>query len=161
MNPLMDPASQNVTVHAREAEEHSDKRARQGAFLAAYETLGRVMPSAEAAGVDRRQHYRWLKEPWYAEAFKESDEIATQMLEDEAVRRARGIDGAQPSDRLLIKLLESKRPEVYNHPSKHEHSGTGNRPIEMNVSASELLLSRIAALASGVRAPAGDPGGSR
>jgi hypothetical protein len=136
--------SSNVTVNAREAEEKSAKEMRQGAFLANYEGTGRVLHAAAAAGVDKRQYFRWMKEPDFAAAFGQSKLVAIQRLEDEAVRRAG--EGPVMSDRLLIKLLESLKPEVYNQPTRHEHSGSGGKPIEMNVSPSEQLLSRIAGL---------------
>lgn len=48
-----------------------------------------IRGSAKATGIDRKTHYNWLKaDPAYAAAFKALHPIATDVLEDEAVRRA-------------------------------------------------------------------------
>lgn len=153
MEPIESP---NVTANARDGEEISKKRMHQGAFLAAYEECGRIMVSSAAAGIDRRTYFRWMQtDPDFRAAFAESKLIAIAHLEDHAVKLARGMDGATTSERLLIKLLESLKPEVYNQPTKHEHSGRDGNPIQHNVSATEQLLSRITSLTSTGTAPSG------
>lgn len=145
--PAAPPASPIFTPNTREDPgEKSSKQMRQGAFLAAYEKTGRVLYAAEAAGIDKRTFFYWKKEPEFAAAFALSYEIANQALEDEAVRRAG--EGPVMSDRLLIKLLESRIPEVYNRPQQHEHSGPGGKPVSIDVSPTEQILSRIAGLIS-------------
>jgi hypothetical protein len=136
------------------ARDEDGKRMRQGAFLAAYGKTGRISKAAEIADVDRCTHYDWLKnDPAYSRAFDESKRLAFQHLADEAWRRAMGADGSQASDRLMIKLLESLGPATgnpeYGPAIKHEHSTAPGRPLEMNVSASELLHSRIASIVTG------------
>jgi transposase-like protein len=42
------------------------------AFLAAYAKTCSIMRAAEAAGIDRRTHYRWLKDANYKEQFPEA-----------------------------------------------------------------------------------------
>ena len=62
---------------------------RHKAFLKAFATCGSITKAAKAAGVDRGQHYEWLKErEGYAADFAEAANQAAQVLEDEAVRRA-------------------------------------------------------------------------
>jgi hypothetical protein len=67
-----------------------DKRA---AMLAAFAACGSLRDAATAAGIDRKQHYHWLKtDPAYFERFQEAKTHAAQSLEDEAVERAtRGV----------------------------------------------------------------------
>jgi hypothetical protein len=158
LTPQPSVPSPNVTPNAREApDEKSAKQMRQGAFLAAYEENGRVIVSAAAAGIDKRTFYRWMvSDPDFERAFRESDAIATQHLEDHAVKLARGLDGATTSERLLIKLLESKKPEVYNRPTRMEHSGPQGGPIETSeVNARDALRSRIASLTTSTDTPSG------
>ena len=109
---------------------------KKAAFLAAYAETAVIAYAAEAAKVNRRQHYRWLKDPVYAEAFAEAREIAIESLEGEARRRAvQGV--AEPvyykgevvgtiqkySDVLLMFLLKAAFPEKYREHHRHEHSG--------------------------------------
>src|SRR6516225_2249263 len=70
------------------------KKALQNAFLAAYRTCASVTKAAEAAKIERANHYQWLRSDFdYAAAFEACKEQATQVLEDEAVRRAHdGVD---------------------------------------------------------------------
>jgi hypothetical protein len=59
------------------------------AFLAAFRVTASITRAAEAAGIERDLHYRWLKDSkGYAAAFERAREEAGQTLEDEAVRRA-------------------------------------------------------------------------
>ena len=61
---------------------------KRDAFLAAFAVSASVTKAAEAVGIERQMHYRWLDEPDYAAAFERAREEAAQSLEDEAVRRA-------------------------------------------------------------------------
>jgi hypothetical protein len=64
---------------------HPKKRA----FLAAVANTANVVRAAEIAGVDRDNHYLWLKkDPDYAEAFEIAWQRGADVLEAEAVRRA-------------------------------------------------------------------------
>jgi hypothetical protein len=144
----------NSTVHARDED---GKRMRQGAFLSAYGKTGRISRAAEIAEIDRGSHYEWLKtDPAYSRQFDQAKRLAFQSLADEAWRRAMGEDGTQASDRLMIKLLESLGPATgnpeYGPAIKHEHSTAPGRPMELNVSATELLHSRVASLVTGAPA---------
>lgn len=152
------PAQQQAANEAGDGRESSKQR-RQGAFLAAYEESGRIIVAAAAANVDKRQFFRWMKEADFERDFRESEQIATQHLEDHAVKLARGLDGATTSERLLIKLLEAKRPEVYARPQRHEHQGPGGGPMELEtleVSSRDEFTSRIIGLASRAATPGTD-----
>ena len=146
--------AQNSTPIAQ-ARERADKTLHQGAFLAAYARRGDISKAADEAGVNRRRHYEWLKDPDYEAAFKAAHQDCIDDLVGHVVNRARGLDGSPASDRLAIKLLESipsDRMPVgwkFNNPTKHEHSGPGGKPIEHNVSPAEQLLSRISSLTPG------------
>lgn len=61
----------------------------QATFLESFRQHGNVSIAAAAAGVDRRQHYRWLKDDaTYAELFADALDEAGDYLEAEARRRA-------------------------------------------------------------------------
>jgi hypothetical protein len=100
----------------------------QHAFLAALpEAFGVIVTAAEAAGVDRRCHSNWIKNPEYREAFEEAFEAGTQKLEAAAIERASR--KAKPSDILLIFMLKARRPDVYRDNVKHEHTGKIDLPV--------------------------------
>ena len=104
----------------------------QGAFLAAFAQLGRIDLAAAAAGIDRTTHYVWLKnDKDYPALFEEAQELAAQLLMDEAVRRA--VNGWEEpttvagekvmvrkfSDRLLERLLEAHYPLKFRSNMAH------------------------------------------
>jgi hypothetical protein len=58
------------------------------AFLAAYVKCADLTASAAAIGINRSEHYRWLRlDPKYVAAFAQADVEATQTLLDRAVNR--------------------------------------------------------------------------
>ena len=58
-------------------------------FLACFRKTGSVSKAAAAAKIDRAMHYRRLKkDAAYRAAFAEAQEVAVEVLEDEATRRA-------------------------------------------------------------------------
>lgn len=61
---------------------------RARAFLAAFATCASLTRAAAAVPCHVSMHYVWKKDPAYADAFKLAEEIAGDVLEDEAVRRA-------------------------------------------------------------------------
>jgi hypothetical protein len=97
------------------------------AFLAAFAEMGVVRYAADKANVARRTVYDWLeRDAEFRARFAEAEQQALDMLEVEAVRRARvGVDepvyqgGRQVgsvrkySDTLLIFLLKGGRPSKY------------------------------------------------
>lgn len=98
-------------------------------FLDLFATSGNVMLSARGAGVNRTTPYLLRKNnEAFAAAWEEADEAATQTLEAEAWKRARG-----GSDRLLLFLLQARRPQVYRTNARVELAGDGGGPIQMVV----------------------------
>ncbi len=118
---------------------HRNARA-QRAFLAAFARTGNVSQSAKAARIDRDTHAHWLKFEGpagddYRQAFDQAKEMAADVLEQEAVRRAvhgtvryrfdrHGNPLKHPktdkpyyeleySDNLLRDLLRGTRPDKY------------------------------------------------
>lgn len=98
-------------------------------FLDLFATSGNVMLSARGAGVNRTTPYLLRKNnAAFAAAWDEADEAATQSLEAEAWKRARG-----GSDRLLLFLLQARRPQTYRTNARVELAGDGGGPIAMVV----------------------------
>jgi hypothetical protein len=64
---------------------------RQSAFLSAYRVCGNISRAARSAQVHRTDHYRWMEDPEYAEAFAIAHEEACDALEEEA--RTRAVEG--------------------------------------------------------------------
>ncbi len=119
------------------------------AFLAAFSECASVSHAAAAAKVSRRQHYRWLKDAEYGQAFKEAKEKGIEGLEREARRRGlEGITrtvwyGGEPvgeekvySDTLLIFMLKAARPQVYRE--RYEVSSPEPEPLVPDPGHSEL-----------------------
>ena len=107
-------------------------RARVLEYFAA---TGRIDKACELAGVARGCHYMWLRRfPDYARAFQVAKAMATQVLVDEATRRA--VEGVERptmvagqvvmvreySDRLLEFLIKGQAPEIYGDRFKGEIS---------------------------------------
>jgi hypothetical protein len=82
---------------------------RQKRFLAAYRECGVIGEAARIAGVDRTQHWQWLKDPQYAQQFEDCKQDAIDNLVSIARKRA-----LEKSDTLLIFLLKSARPEEFS-----------------------------------------------
>lgn len=98
-------------------------------FLDLFASTGNVMLSARGAGVNRTTPYDLRKNnEAFAAAWEEADEAATQSLEAEAWKRARG-----GSDRLLLFLLQARRPQVYRTNARVELAGDGGGPIQTMV----------------------------
>jgi len=129
-------------------------------FLSALRNTGNVSASAKAAGVDRTTAYKakaaslQTKNATFAKGWDEAIEVATDLLEGEARRRAiagveepvyyRGeVVGAvrKYSDTLLIFLLKAHRPEKFREHHSMEHSGPdgGPIPVEQEVDWTILL----------------------
>ena len=105
---------------------HPKKRA----FLMAYARCGILTKAAQVAGCDLTSHYHWKKDPAYLAAYHLAREMAADLLEDEASRRALGWDEERYtadgvpytvrtySDTLLIVRLKALKPEKYR---EHTH----------------------------------------
>jgi hypothetical protein len=77
-------------VKAKKKAKRKQRRAldKKPAFLAAFKVCCDLTASAEAIGIDRGQHYDWLKsDPKYAATFAEAKAEAIQSLHDRAVNR--------------------------------------------------------------------------
>jgi hypothetical protein len=113
-----------------------EANARKEAFLKAYAAMGNLTVACAAAQVPRSTVRRWRDaDRNFAARFEEAMDEAADMLEAEAVRRAKmGVDedvyyGGEVvgkrkvfSDNLLMFLLRGFRPEKYRE--NVEHSGT-------------------------------------
>lgn len=155
---------------------------RQRAFLEAYARCGVITEAANAANVDRTQHYDWLADPEYKRKFDEAQQKAADSIESELFRRVR--DGVEEtvteangdtritrkfSDTLLIFALKGQKPEKYREQWKGELQHTGvmavSRGPDLTVLSNEQLtqLEQLA-LSAGSSAvadagPDSDPGG--
>lgn len=122
----------------------------KAAFLLSYAKLGNIKAACEAAKVGRRTHFEWIKaDQEYAAAVLEARDLAADVLEEEARRRA--VTGVlEPvfqvgeevgkirkySDTLLIFLMKGARPEVYRE--RFEHSGSLSTTPAAQMSTAEL-----------------------
>lgn len=129
------------------------QRLKKEAFLGAFRNVATVSGAAKLAGIDKTTHYNWLQaDQAYAEAFKEAQADAVDLLEQEARRRAivgveepvvyqgafqyevdpttgvrRQLVVRRYSDMLLQAQLNAHLPEKYRY--RHEHAGPGGGPI--------------------------------
>lgn len=125
---------------ARETPETHRARARetwQEKFLKAFAETGVVSDAAKVCGRSRATVYRERdRNEEFAAAWDDANEVAADVLEREAVRRAvEGVDepvfhagqevGAvrRYSDRLLEFLLRARRPEKFRDNHRHEVAG--------------------------------------
>lgn len=121
---------------------HADRRARtlekqRAAFCDALREGKTVSQAAASIGVGRATVYDWRKaDDDFAAAWDDAYETGTDLIEQEAIRRAvEGVD--EPvfykgevcghvrkfSDTLLMQQLNARRPEKYRQNHKVEHTG--------------------------------------
>lgn len=130
------------------------KRKSQTAFLAAYEECGNITAAAKMADMDRKNHYKWLKEDdSYLDQFEAAHQIYVDNMEAEARRRA--VEGTEVpiyymgrqvghkkifSDTLLIFLLKGELPDKYKERGEQEvkHSGQITKNDLSSLSIEEL-----------------------
>lgn len=94
-------------------------------FLASIESGNTVQCAAKSVGLSRQAFYkRRLIDTAFADDWDDAAEAGTQVLEQEATRRA--MDG---SDGLLMFLLKARRPAVYRENLRHVLSGPEGGPI--------------------------------
>lgn len=112
-------------------------QARRRAFLTAFADTGNICRAAAISGIDRKQHYRWMRtDPKYAKAFAHALEMGGDIIEAELHRRA--VEGTDRpiyqggslvghervySDTLMALLIKRHRPELYRERSETKHSG--------------------------------------
>jgi hypothetical protein len=119
---------------------HSQKRA----LLLAYVECGRLRAACRAAQVSSQLHYYWKRtDSDYAAAFEAAQQMAGDLLEEEAIRRALGwqerhytaqgtpYELTKQSDTLLIFLLKGALPQKYG--DKVAHTGAAGKEIVMRV----------------------------
>jgi AcrR family transcriptional regulator len=138
--------------------ELTDKMARKRAkLLTAFGEGLSVAAAAKRAGVGRSTAYEWRSaDADFAKAWDEAIEAGTDVLEDEAVRRAvEGTDepvfyqgmvcGAvrRYSDTLLIFMLKARRPEKFK-----------DRPVRLNLPAIKTARDVLVAHAAAIQAMA-------
>src|SRR5690348_3501031 len=114
-------SSEHPNPSQRDSLTHNQRK-----FLVAYALLGTLVGAAEASGLSRTNHYTWMHEPAYRQAFTEAENEAIERAE--AAVRQRAIEGVERpvyfqgrtcgsykvySDMLALRWLEAKRPEVW------------------------------------------------
>jgi len=120
-------------------------------FLKAYAEEGSITAAAKRVKIDRTSHYHWMnaddekEREAYRAAFEYCHNIAADLLEEEARRRA--VEGVETdiisrvtgerlgtetkySDTLLIFLLKGNKPEKFKERS--ELSGPGGTPLRLS-----------------------------
>ncbi len=98
----------------------------QSLFLAHLSETGNVLRSCKHAGISRQTAYNWREDPLFALAWKHALEDASDLLEEEARRRAyHGVDKPvfyqgdecgqirEYSDTLLTLLLKANNPDKF------------------------------------------------
>jgi len=107
-------------------------------FLEIYAECGNITMAAREAGVCRDTHYQWLLDPEYAAAFEEAEQIASDLLLEEARRRAH--DGW---DEPVVYQGELQYEKVWNPEAKRfELTGA---PLAIRKYDSTLLMFLIKA----------------
>jgi len=126
----------------------------QRTFILAYAAAGNVSAAAQVSGISRAVVYVWrARDSDFATAFADANERAVERLEFEARRRA--VEGHEVpvfgsvgagagsgavgsvrkySDRLLMFLLQSAKPEKYA-----PRSVPADRPLEDVIAGAEAL----------------------
>jgi hypothetical protein len=111
--------------------------AKKQLFLAELSKRGIVLRACEAAGIGRRVAYEWREQdPQFALDWKEAEEVATDLMEEEAVRR--GVKGVRRdiyykgevvghereySDSLIQFMLKANRKEKFKERVDVNHEG--------------------------------------
>ena len=85
-------------------------RPKQIQFLEAFAECGTILGAAEAVGISRRLHYKWLERPAYREAVAQARQMVWERLVGEAIDRARDRRD-RASARLLVFLINRLDPE--------------------------------------------------
>lgn len=115
-------------------------RSKKREFLDAFVDLGGVVAAAFRAGIHRNSHYGWMQsDPEYAAAFARAEEMGTQTLEAEAVRRA-----LETSDTLLIFMLKARNREKYGDKQQISFDKVSDEALLERARKSDGLRSLIA-----------------
>ncbi len=114
-------------------------------FLEALHNGASISSAAKSAAYGRTSIYQWRKDnPDFAFAWDEAVDCGTDLLEDEALRRAKdGVDEPRfyegkvcgyvrrYSDTLIIFLLKARRPEKYRDRLVAQHQGADGGPARL------------------------------
>jgi len=112
-------------------------------FLELFSETANIEKACKILGMVRRTVYAWkYNDPEFAAKFAEADELALQVLEDEANRRALyGVEKpvyqggklaghvTEYSDTLLIVLLKARAPHKYKERFSGEITGADGKPL--------------------------------
>lgn len=106
------------------------------AFILALAMTGSRSRACQAVDIGRIRVWEWMREdPLFVEAFKRAWEVASDLMEDEMIRR--GVEGVlepvfqggklvgsirRHSDVLLMFALKANKPEKYADKQKVEHT---------------------------------------
>ncbi len=115
-----------------------EREQRMALFLAAYaQSLGNVSEACERAKISRWLYRYWrLTYPQFADDLEIAKLRARDFLREEATARG---TGDNPSDRVLIKLMEAHLPE--HRPTRYlEVSGPGGGPVQLDVLLQQYVL---------------------
>jgi hypothetical protein len=151
-------------------------------FLKAFSECGNIGESARRAKVARSLHYVWLRDPEYKQAFEEAGEHATDILVEEARRRAH--DGWEEpviyqgelqyqldkqgnltqiplavrkyDSTLLMFLIKGRRPEMYRENFKGEIVHTADVRVNHQLSLKTLNDEQLEQLEAMFRLDSGD-----
>jgi len=118
------------------------------AFLEALKETCNITKACELSSLPRRTAYDWKAEdPEFAADWQKALDIAADLLEEEAVRRAKEgtlkpvFQGGnlvghiqEYSDTLMIFLLKGAKPKKYMDRLVQEVSGPGGGPIQAAIS---------------------------
>lgn len=144
---------------------HRRMKARQAAFLESFAQTGNIQVSIDKVGIKRQNHYLWLAQPDYAEAFRQATDAALDRIEAEAVRR--GVEGVEEpvyykgevcghirkySDMLLMFILNGRRPDVFRRNASVEVTGKDGEPLIPREEQIQRLLAEASAMAAGAAA---------
>ena len=126
----------------------------QASFLEAMGKVGNITRAAELAGVNRKSHYEWMKDPAYEERFRDALATATDVLREAAWTRA--VDGIESpvfnkegehvgdkvvySDTLLIFLMKAASPAEFRDNYHLQVSGTVEHRVSLDWEQTESSI---------------------
>lgn len=114
--------------------QHFAENAEQGKMLAlaAYRLKPNFSKAAEAAGVNRRTVWRWMKtDPEFRADMRDALEALTDEIEEKLADRAKG-DGKDAVFAATV-WLNTHRRHIYKPETVHEKIGAGPITINVNV----------------------------
>lgn len=86
-----------------------------------------ITAAAKAARRTRQTYYDWREsDPEFAKLADEALEMGTDVLEDSALRQAKG-----GNTTLMVLLLKARRREIYGDKLTTEHTGKDGTPIDV------------------------------